>query len=91
MRVIVIVEGGLAVQRPERRDRIEPEKTNTYEVGFRFGEGQLTGVIAGYLVNFQNRLLAIPQGPGIGVSLDDDKVNFYRRDRTVSAKVVAGE
>lgn len=47
------------------RDRIEPEKTNTYEVGFRFGEGQLTGVIAAYLVNFQNRLLAIPQGPGI--------------------------
>jgi iron complex outermembrane receptor protein len=47
------------------RDRIEPEQTNTYEVGFRFGEGQLTGVIAAYLVNFQNRLLAIPQGPGI--------------------------
>jgi iron complex outermembrane receptor protein len=47
------------------RDRIEPEKTDTYEVGFRFGEGQLTGVIAGYLVNFTNRLLAVPQGPGI--------------------------
>lgn len=47
------------------RDRIEPEKTNTYEVGFRFGEGQLSGVIAAYLVNFQNRLLAVPQGPGI--------------------------
>jgi iron complex outermembrane recepter protein len=47
------------------RDRIKPETTDTYEVGFRFGEGQLTGVIAGYLVNFQNRLLAIPQGPGI--------------------------
>jgi iron complex outermembrane receptor protein len=47
------------------RERIEPEKTETYEVGFRFGEGQLTGVIAGYLVNFTNRLLAVPQGPGI--------------------------
>lgn len=47
------------------RDRIEPEKTDTYEVGFRFGEGQLSGVIAAYLVNFSNRLLAIPQGPGI--------------------------
>lgn len=32
---------------------------------FRFGEGNLTGVVAGYLVNFSNRLLAIPQGPGI--------------------------
>ncbi|WP_155800058.1 TonB-dependent receptor [Porphyrobacter sp. AAP82] len=47
------------------RDRIEPEKTNTYELGFRFGEGQLSGVIAAYLVNFSNRLLAVPQGPGI--------------------------
>jgi iron complex outermembrane recepter protein len=47
------------------RDQIEPEKTDTFEVGFRFGEGQLTGVIAGYLVNFSNRLLAVPQGPGI--------------------------
>ncbi|MCL9997836.1 MAG: TonB-dependent receptor [Erythrobacter sp.] len=47
------------------RDRIEPEKTNTYEIGFRFGEGQFSGVIAAYLVNFSNRLLAIPQGPGI--------------------------
>jgi iron complex outermembrane receptor protein len=47
------------------RDQIEPEKTDTYELGFRFGEGQLTGVVAGYLVNFSNRLLAIPQGPGI--------------------------
>ena len=47
------------------RDQINPEKTDTYEVGFRFGEGELTGVIAGYLVNFTNRLLAVPQGPGI--------------------------
>ncbi|MFO6428738.1 TonB-dependent receptor [Erythrobacter sp. W302b] len=47
------------------REQIEPEKTDTYEVGFRFGEGQLTGVVAAYLVNFSDRLLAIPQGPGI--------------------------
>lgn len=47
------------------RDKILPETTDTYELGFRFGEGQLTGVIAGYLVNFQNRILAIPQGAAI--------------------------
>ena len=47
------------------RDKIRPETTDTYELGFRFGEGQLTGVIAGYLVNFQNRILAIPQGAAI--------------------------
>jgi iron complex outermembrane receptor protein len=47
------------------RDRLQPEKTDTYELGFRFGEGQVTGVIAAYLVNFTNRILAVPQGPGI--------------------------
>ncbi len=47
------------------RDQLQPETTDTFEAGFRFGEGQLSGVIAGYLVNFKNRLLAIPQGPGI--------------------------
>lgn len=45
--------------------QLKPEKTNTFEAGFRFGEGQVRGVIAAYLVNFSNRLLAIPQGPGI--------------------------
>jgi iron complex outermembrane receptor protein len=47
------------------RGQLEPETTDTFEVGFRFGEGELTGVVAGYLVNFSNRLLSIPQGPGI--------------------------
>jgi len=45
--------------------QLKPEKTATFEGGFRFGEGQLRGVIAAYLVNFSNRLLAVPQGPGI--------------------------
>ncbi|MBU6164712.1 MAG: TonB-dependent receptor [Alphaproteobacteria bacterium] len=45
--------------------QLRPEKTNTFEAGFRFGEGKLSGVVAAYLVNFSNRLLSIPQGPGI--------------------------
>ena len=45
--------------------QLRPEKTNTFEAGVRFGEGALRGVVAAYLVNFSNRLLAIPQGPGI--------------------------
>ena len=44
---------------------LRPEKTNTYETGLRFGEGNLRGVVAAYLVDFSNRILAIPQGPGI--------------------------
>lgn len=35
--------------------------------------------------------LAVPVGPGIGVALDEDKVAFYRRDRTAPAlHAVAG-
>jgi iron complex outermembrane receptor protein len=44
---------------------LKPEKTNTYEGGIRFGEGALRGVAAVYLVDFTNRILAVPQGPGI--------------------------
>jgi len=44
---------------------LRPEKTNTYEGGVRFGEGTVRGVAALYLVDFSNRILAIPQGPGI--------------------------
>ena len=45
--------------------QLHPEKTQTFEGGFRFGEGSINGVIAAYLVNFSDRLLAVPQGPGI--------------------------
>lgn len=47
------------------RGQIKPEKSNTFEAGFRFGAGSLRGVLSAYLVNFSNRLLAIPQGAGI--------------------------
>ena len=47
------------------RSQLQPEKSNTFEAGFRFGQGDLRGVVSAYLVNFANRVLAIPQGPGI--------------------------
>jgi iron complex outermembrane receptor protein len=47
------------------RDQLKPEKSNTFEAGFRFGQGSVRGVVSAYLVNFSNRILAIPQGPGI--------------------------
>ncbi len=47
------------------RDQLKPEKSNTFEAGFRFGQGGVRGVVSAYLVNFSNRILAIPQGPGI--------------------------
>ena len=56
-----------------------------------FGPLLLRDEILAEPLEYKDFSVTVPQGPGIGVSLDDDKVNFYRRDRTVSAKVVAGE
>jgi iron complex outermembrane recepter protein len=44
---------------------LKPEASDTYEAGLRFGTGPLRGVLAGYLVNFRNRLLGIPTTVGI--------------------------
>lgn len=33
--------------------------------------------------------VAVPQGPGFGVSLDEDKLGFYRRDRARSVTAIA--
>ena len=46
-------------------NQLKPERTNTFEGGARFGEGAVRGVAAVYFVDFSNRILAIPQGPGI--------------------------
>ena len=37
----------------------------SYEAGLRIGSGRFHGVLAGYLVNFRNRLLIIPTSVGI--------------------------
>ncbi|MCS6985905.1 MAG: TonB-dependent receptor [Sphingomonadaceae bacterium] len=47
------------------RDTLRPETSRTFEGGLRFAMGALQGVAAAYLVNFRDRLLAIPIGPGI--------------------------
>jgi iron complex outermembrane receptor protein len=44
---------------------LKPEQSDTYETGLRFTSGIFNGVLAGYLVNFRNRLLAIPTSVGI--------------------------
>lgn len=44
---------------------LKPEASDTYEVGLRFGSGGFHGVLAGYYVNFRNRLLTIPTSVGI--------------------------
>ncbi|MBC9034777.1 TonB-dependent receptor [Sphingomonas sp. JC676] len=45
--------------------KLKPEQSDTYEIGGRFHRGAFTGSLAGYYVNFRNRLLAVTVGAGI--------------------------
>ena len=47
------------------RNTIKPEMSTTLELGWRFRNDVLEGVITGYHVNFDDRLLAIQQGSSI--------------------------
>lgn len=47
------------------RDTLEPETSKTFEGGLRFGYAGVRGVLAGYYVDFSNRLLGITSGAGI--------------------------
>ncbi len=47
------------------RGTLKPERSKTYEVGGRFRRGGLQGSLAGYYVDFSNRLLALTNGAGI--------------------------
>jgi iron complex outermembrane recepter protein len=44
---------------------LKPEASDTYEIGARVKSGGFNGSVGAYLVNFRNRLLAIPTGAGI--------------------------
>jgi iron complex outermembrane recepter protein len=44
---------------------LKPEQSDTFETGLRYNSGIFHGVLAAYLVNFRNRLLAIPTSVGI--------------------------
>ncbi|PKB19051.1 iron complex outermembrane receptor protein [Novosphingobium kunmingense] len=44
---------------------LKPEQSDTYEAGLRFDFGGFRGVLAGYHVDFRNRLLTIPTSVGI--------------------------
>ena len=47
------------------RPNLKPERSKTVEAGYRFGSGALRGVVAGYYVDFTNRILATQTGAGI--------------------------
>lgn len=47
------------------RGSLKPETTTTFEAGWRFNTGMVSGVAAVYHVTFKDRLLAVSTGPGI--------------------------
>ena len=44
---------------------LQPEKTDTFEGGYRFHSGGFEGSLAAYYVKFSNRLLSVQSGPAI--------------------------
>ncbi len=44
---------------------LKPESSNTYELGVRYASGGFHAVLAGYQVDFKDRLLTIPTSVGI--------------------------
>ncbi len=47
------------------KDTIKPESSDTYEAGLRYNSGVINASLAGYYVNFRDRLLVIPTSVGI--------------------------
>jgi iron complex outermembrane receptor protein len=47
------------------RDVLQPETSDTIELGWRFRGESFEGVLVAYRIKFKDRLLAIQQGPGI--------------------------
>lgn len=47
------------------KNTIKPESSDTYEAGLRYNSGIINASLAGYYVNFRDRLLVIPTSVGI--------------------------
>ncbi|AUH64867.1 muconate cycloisomerase family protein [Paracoccus zhejiangensis] len=54
-----------------------------------FGPLLLTDEILAEPLTYRDFSVLLPEGPGIGVTLDDSKVDFYRRDRARSLHAVS--
>jgi muconate cycloisomerase len=54
-----------------------------------FGPLLLTDDILTAPLTYRDFRVVVPEGAGLGVALDPDKISFYRRDKTQSLHVVA--
>lgn len=52
-----------------------------------FGPLLLTDDIVVNPLNYSNSSVEVPKGPGLGIELDEDKVNFYTRRDTINVTV----
>lgn len=55
-----------------------------------FGPLLLTDDILTTPLTYRDFRAVVPEGAGLGVTLDPDKIDFYRRDKTRSLRAVAG-
>ena len=44
---------------------LKPQSSDTYELGYRYGDGRFHGTLGAYWVDFHNRLLGVTSGAGI--------------------------
>ncbi|HCK4605794.1 MULTISPECIES: muconate/chloromuconate family cycloisomerase [Pseudomonadota] len=56
-----------------------------------FGPLLLTEEILAQPLQYTDFQLAVPTGPGLGIALDEDRVQFFRRDRKQGAVVAAAQ
>lgn len=56
-----------------------------------FGPLLLTDDILTQPITYRDFCVEVPQGAGIGATLDPDKIAFYRRDSARSTRAIAGE
>ncbi|WZB62024.1 muconate/chloromuconate family cycloisomerase [Achromobacter xylosoxidans] len=56
-----------------------------------FGPLLLTEEILAQPLQYRDFQLAVPTGPGLGIALDEDRVQFFRRDRKLGAAVAAAQ
>jgi muconate cycloisomerase len=52
-----------------------------------FGPLLLTEEILGEPLTYQNFELVVPKAPGLGITLDEDRIGFFRRDRSSRATI----
>ncbi len=73
---------------------VRPETSQTLEGGWRLNTRAIDAVVAGYYVDFKDRLLAIQQGPGIqgnpSVLANVGKARMVGLEASISARLATG-